>query len=88
MPLDEEQKIRSMARDGVVWAFVSILPFMWLCVLAAGWLGNVRVTREYREDGEGGRDFGGNLVEGWYLLEVFRSWRKRRRERERGIYGV
>ncbi|KAB8303813.1 hypothetical protein EYC80_005187 [Monilinia laxa] len=84
LPPDEGHKIRDRERDGVVWAFVSMLPFMWLCILAAGLLGNVRVTREYREDEEGVRDFSGNMVESVYLWSLLRGWRKNKAIRRRG----
>lgn len=33
-------------RDGITWAFVAIIPFMWLCLLLTTFLGNVWVNEE------------------------------------------
>jgi len=52
----------------VVWAFVAIVPFMWLCVVAAGALGNVRITRKAVMDERGNRDFSENVTESVFLL--------------------
>lgn len=63
-----QKQIRDGARDGVVWAFVAIVPFMWLCVLAAAGLGNVRITRKRKVDGGSGRvDFSDDVTEDSYL---------------------
>ncbi|KUJ08500.1 MFS general substrate transporter [Mollisia scopiformis] len=86
--LSEEAKatIQDAARSGVVWAFISILPLMWLCVLAAGMLGNVRITKKREVDGEGKVDFSENVVESVYLV----GWMKRcfRRVESRGSESV
>lgn len=34
------------AKSGIMWAFVSIIPFMWLCVLLTTFLGNVWINKE------------------------------------------
>lgn len=34
------------AKSGIMWAFVAIIPFMWLCVLSTTFLGNVWVNKE------------------------------------------
>ncbi|KAJ5570990.1 hypothetical protein N7535_004650 [Penicillium sp. DV-2018c] len=34
------------AQDGIMWAFISMLPFMWLCVLCTTFLGNVWILKE------------------------------------------
>ncbi|RFU32690.1 hypothetical protein B7463_g3645, partial [Scytalidium lignicola] len=70
LPTDLEASIRKNARDGVVWAFVSIIPFLWLCVLAALSLGNVDITA----------GFGESYESGLYLARVFRWGRRRRGE--------
>jgi CRISPR/Cas system CMR subunit Cmr4 (Cas7 group RAMP superfamily) len=57
---------------GVFWAFVSILPFMWLCVLAAATLGNVRITRKERTDEKGNVDFSENVTENSFLGALIR----------------
>lgn len=34
------------ATSGIMWAFVAVIPFMWLCVLSTTFLGNVWVNKE------------------------------------------
>lgn len=34
------------AKAGIMWAFVALIPFMWLCVLLTTFLGNVWVNKE------------------------------------------
>jgi hypothetical protein len=59
-------------RKGVVWAFISILPFMWLCVLAATCLGNVKITRKRKIDSQGRMDFSENTTEAAFLPSLLR----------------
>ncbi|KAH8820521.1 hypothetical protein F5884DRAFT_52681 [Xylogone sp. PMI_703] len=54
LPAATQAAIRKNARDGVVWSFISILPFLWICVLAALSLGNVDITAGYGENIESG----------------------------------
>lgn len=37
---------RKDPRDGIMWAFITMIPFMWLCVFAATFLGNVWNVKE------------------------------------------
>lgn len=67
------QKIISdSAKDGVVWAFIAILPFMWLCVMAASCLGNVKITGKGVSE-KGGADFRENVEDGVFLWVVLRK---------------
>lgn len=59
-------------KKGVVFAFISILPFMWICVLAAASLGNVKITRKRKIDSEGQMDFSENTTEGAFLPALLR----------------
>lgn len=59
-------------KKGVVFAFTSILPFMWMCVLAAASLGNVKITRKRKIDSEGQMDFSENTTEGAFLPALLR----------------
>jgi hypothetical protein len=78
--------IREKARQGIVWAFISILPFMWLCVLAATGLGNVRITRKRKIDVQGKMDFSENTTEEAYLAGyVRRRFMGGRKEKEKGV---
>ncbi|KAI2625255.1 MFS general substrate transporter [Hypomontagnella submonticulosa] len=52
-------------KNGIAWAFVSLTPFMVLCVIAAACLGNVTIAKETNEDGSGHR-----LTHGSYLLSL------------------
>lgn len=67
LPQDAQDKIRHQSKMGVFWAFVSILPFMWLCVLAAAFLGNVKITRKKKVDEKGRTDFSENVTESSFL---------------------
>lgn len=73
LPPDVQAAIRSTARRAIVWAFIAILPFMWLCVVAAAFLGSVRITRKRKTDEQGRTDFSENVTESSFLLGVFRG---------------
>lgn len=66
--------IQEAGRRGVVWAFISILPMMWMCVLAAAMLGNVKITKDRNVDKEGKVDWSENVTESVYLV----GWARRR----------
>jgi len=72
LPPDIRKVVEDHARRGVVWAFISILPFMWLCVLAATFLGNVRITRQRSVDAQGRASFGENVTEASFLMSLVR----------------
>jgi len=76
----EQALVRHNAKMGTVWAFVAILPLMWLCVLAAGSLGNVKITRRLKIDGEGRTDFSENVSEGSFLRGLVRRGTKGERQ--------
>ncbi|RDW83052.1 MFS general substrate transporter-15 [Coleophoma crateriformis] len=66
----------------IVWSFVALVPFMWLCVLAAAGLGNVDITGLNLAGGEGGPlDFSESVDEGPVLL----TWLKRGRSGSRRV---
>ena len=67
---------RNDAKVGVVYAFISIIPFMWLSVLAAASFGNVRITRNRKVDEAGQADFSENITESSFLLG-FIGWNSR-----------
>jgi len=53
------------AKDGIKWAFVAMIPFMWLCLLLTTFLGNVWILK-----GEGGHE----VVHSAYLWSlIFRK---------------
>lgn len=68
---------------GVVWAFVGIVPFMWLCVLAAAGLGNVRITKRRVIGDTGEVDFSESVDEGPYLLGLCGRSRARAKDESR-----
>lgn len=59
---------------GVVYAFVAIAPFLWVCVGAVAGLGNVRITKSV--------NLSENATEGSYLVGLVRG-----KGRGRGIEG-
>ncbi|KAL1870246.1 hypothetical protein Daus18300_005311 [Diaporthe australafricana] len=61
-------------KDGITWAFVALIPFLWLCVLLTTFLGNVWVNKEGDHE----------VVNGAYLwsLVTRRKLEKERRTRE------
>lgn len=64
-------------KDGIIWAFIAMIPFMWICVLLTTFLGNVWILKS------GGHE----VVSGAYLWS-FVTRRKLTRERisrENGI---
>jgi len=74
LPPDILGPLEDKIREGVVWAFISILPFMWLCVLAATTLGNVKITRKRKIDLQGQMDFSENTTTAAFLPALLRSW--------------
>ena len=56
-----------------MWSFISILPFMWLCVAAAACLGNVKITRKRKIDSQGQVDLSENTTEEAFLPALFRG---------------
>lgn len=67
LPEAQRSIVTQQAKMGVVWAFVSIMPIMVLCVIAASLLGNVDIAADGDES---------HVFRGVYLLHLFR----RRRE--------
>ncbi|RDL38545.1 uncharacterized protein BP5553_02885 [Venustampulla echinocandica] len=71
---DIQDFVRGKARDGVVWAFIALLPMVWVCVIAALFLGNVNITKQKRDEDEKGEvDWSENTYEGVFLLGVLRG---------------
>lgn len=74
--LVEQQETMAMA---MVWAFVAICPFMGVCVVCAGLLGNVSIVKKSaegdEEDGDEDAEEGPKHVvtEGSYLLALMRG---------------
>lgn len=73
LPPEAQAAIRNAAKKGIVWAFIAILPCMWLCVVAAAFLGNVRITRKRKTDEQGRTDFSENVTDSSFLLRVFQK---------------
>ena len=72
LPAEVRATVRDGARHAVVWAFISIMPIVGTCVLAAALLGNVRITRQSKRTDSGHLDSRDNVTEGVYLAEVFK----------------
>jgi len=81
LPPEMQGLVRDEARAGVVWAFVAIVPLMWLCVVAAGALGNVRITRRAVVDEKGNRDFSENVTDSVFLVGLLRRMGGKRKEK-------
>ncbi|KAI9756895.1 MAG: hypothetical protein M4579_003649 [Chaenotheca gracillima] len=78
LPPAQKQAVQNSARDAVVWSFISLLPILALSVVAASFLGNVRITK--RSATERGQEKGGadgetsmEVSERPFLLELVRG---------------
>ncbi|KAI9847081.1 MAG: hypothetical protein M1837_003199 [Sclerophora amabilis] len=49
LPPDERIMIQEAARDAVIWAFISITPILGLSLVAASFLGNVKITNSNKK---------------------------------------
>lgn len=65
---------RDEAKSAVSWAFVAIMPFMWLCVVLTTFLGNVWILK----------DGGHEVVNGAYMWSFITGKRLARERRTRG----
>ena len=54
LPKPEQDAVRGRGADATMWAFISILPFLGVSVLAAGGLGNVWIERREKAKESGG----------------------------------
>ena len=87
LPAEVRGQIQNKIKDGVVWAFISILPFMWICVGAAASLGNVKITRKRKIDEQGKTDFSENTTEGAFLPVLVRRRFGSQRKDTRTVVG-
>ncbi|KAJ2893602.1 hypothetical protein MKZ38_008425 [Zalerion maritima] len=69
LPDEVKDEATNQIATAIVWAFVSILPFMVICAIAAFLLGNVNITDGLRERKE---DPGVDVTHGPYILQPFR----------------
>ena len=73
---------------GVVYAFIAIAPFNWLCVLAAAGLGNVQITKKRKVDGKSGKvDFSENITEGSYIGALLKRGFGKGKEKKQVVGG-
>ena len=74
LPAIAQDGIRSAAATAVMWAFISILPFMVLSVIAAACLGNVWIKKRSKTKEEGGEagEVGEAVLYSYYLWSVVR----------------
>jgi hypothetical protein len=61
-------------KEGIIWAFIAIIPFMWLCILLTTFLGNVWILK----------DGGHEVVHGAYLWSLVTRKRLMRERITRG----
>jgi hypothetical protein len=75
LPHREQEFIRQRASDGIVVAFYSISTFMWLGVIAVGFLGNVNIQKRSKEADtlEDGDTDTRSLTKGSYIASLFRN---------------
>ncbi|KAI0884696.1 MFS general substrate transporter [Annulohypoxylon maeteangense] len=68
--LPEEIKLQIVdgVRKGITWAFVSLTPFMVICVVASLCLGNVTISKE-----DNAEESGHHLTHGSYLLALIKG---------------
>ncbi|KAI5918812.1 major facilitator superfamily domain-containing protein [Camillea tinctor] len=59
-------------KNGIVWAFVSLTPFMVICILGSVCLGNVNITKDAKGSSSG-EVWESNLIRGSYILALFRG---------------
>lgn len=74
LPPDAKERVQDAAAKAVMWALVSVLPFVGLAIVAAAFMGNVwigRVAREGKEDKETVEAEKGKVLYGVYLLALF-----------------
>jgi len=66
-------------KDGITWAFVSVIPFVWLCLFLTTFLGNVWVRKEGDHE----------VVNGAYFWSLFtrKTLQKERRMRDGAGWG-
>ncbi|KAH8780090.1 major facilitator superfamily domain-containing protein [Diaporthe sp. PMI_573] len=66
-------------KDGITWAFVSMIPFVWLCLILTTFLGNVWVRKEGDHE----------VVNGAYFWSLFtrKTLQKERRMRDGAGWG-
>jgi hypothetical protein len=87
LPPALQAEIRDSAKHGIVWAFIAILPCMWLCVLMASGLGNVRITKKRKTDEQGRTDFSENVTAHSFLASVVRKlWSGKQKETNEGVH--
>ncbi|KAI1381540.1 MFS general substrate transporter [Hypoxylon crocopeplum] len=65
LPADLKAQVINGAKNGITWAFVALTPFMVICMLAAGSLGNVTIIKETSAEASGH-----HLTHGSYLLSL------------------
>ncbi|KAI1492989.1 hypothetical protein F5X96DRAFT_294130, partial [Biscogniauxia mediterranea] len=66
-------------KNGIVWAFVSLTPFMVICILGSACLGNVNITKG-ADGSSSGEVSGSNLIRGSYVLVLLKEENKPRKE--------
>lgn len=66
-------------KDGIRWAFVSLIPFMWLCVILTTFLGNVWILKSGDHEVVNGAHF-------WSLITGRRLAREKRTRNEPAGY--
>ncbi len=60
---------------------------MWLCVLMASGLGNVRITKKRKTDEQGRTDFSENVTAHSFLASVVRKlWSGKQKETNEGVH--
>ncbi|KAI9744122.1 MAG: hypothetical protein M1818_002274 [Claussenomyces sp. TS43310] len=71
---DARAQIRDDAKRATVWAYVAVLPFMWLAVIIAAGLGNVNLEGEVKEPASFHTHRDEQIVESFYLNHLRRRF--------------
>jgi hypothetical protein len=61
-------------KSGIVWAFIALIPFMWVCVIITTFLGNVWISKEGTHE----------VVNGAYLWSFITRKKLEREKKTRG----
>lgn len=83
LPAELKNQVQNAAARAVMWAFVSILPFMALSIVSACFLGNVWIGKEAKKGKDGAvarPEVEGQVIQGSFLSAVMTGSLKRNKQ--------